>query len=167
MSPSPPTNPADNRGIVALIILLVTFALVFVWLRRLEPPASANGRIPANSVHVQAMQQAKRDSLVALPPSMEGVVNGIDTATGLIAAPGLDLVKANCLSCHSTKLITQYRGTREDWLSKIRWMQAKQNLWDLGENEPVILEYLSKNYAPHEIFDRRPPLQDIEWYELE
>jgi len=50
----------------------------------------------------------------------------------------------------------------------IRWMQAKQGLWDLGPNEPVILDYLAANYAPEEI-GRRANLdvEGIEWYVLD
>ena len=48
----------------------------------------------------------------------------------------------------------------------IRWMQAEQKLWDLGENEDKILDYLAKNYAP-ENKGRRPILTDIDWYELD
>ena len=40
-----------------------------------------------------------------------------------------------------------------------------QKLWDLGENEILILDYLEKNYAPKEQ-GRRAPLKDIDWYEL-
>jgi hypothetical protein len=48
----------------------------------------------------------------------------------------------------------------------IRWMQATQNLWDLGANEGIILDYLAKHYAPQNT-GRRAPLTDITWYELE
>ncbi len=48
----------------------------------------------------------------------------------------------------------------------IRWMQQTQNLWDLGENEELILDYLSTYYPPEEK-GRRENLKDIEWYEME
>ena len=71
-----------------------------------------------------------------------------DPDSGLIVAPGLDTVKANCTVCHSARLITQTRADRGGWLTMIRWMQKTQNLWPLGPNEPIIIEYLATNYAP-------------------
>lgn len=89
-----------------------------------------------------------------------------DPNTGFIIAQGYELVTAHCTGCHSSKLVTQYRGNKQDWLNKIRWMQQKQKLWDLGESEPVILDYLSKNYPAIERVDRRSQLKNIEWYNL-
>jgi hypothetical protein len=48
----------------------------------------------------------------------------------------------------------------------IDWMQETQGLEDLGEHEPLILDYLAKYYAPQKK-GRRPNLENIEWYELE
>ena len=45
-------------------------------------------------------------------------------------------------------------------------MQETQELWDLGNNEAPILDYLAKHYGP-ENKGRRENLEDIEWYELE
>jgi hypothetical protein len=96
------------------------------------------------------------------------VVNGIHLVSGLIAAPGYDLVRTNCTICHSAKLVTQNRATREGWAQMIDWMQETQGLWDLGKNEPKILDYLAANYAPEEV-GRRSSLdvEAIEWYVLE
>ena len=71
-------------------------------------------------------------------------------------------------ACHSAKLVTQNRATRDGWEEMIRWMQAKQGLGDLGANEPVILDYLAANYAPEEI-GRRANLnvESIKWYVLD
>lgn len=93
------------------------------------------------------------------------VANGIHTLTGLKADVNLELVIANCTGCHSAKLIAQNKATKEGWRNTIAWMQETQNLWDLGENEERILEYLANNYAP-ELSGRRKPLENIEWYEL-
>ncbi|MCE7053520.1 hypothetical protein LZF95_02440 [Algoriphagus sp. AGSA1] len=94
------------------------------------------------------------------------VVDGKDMETGLIASKGLELVKANCTNCHSSALILQNRFTREDWHAKIVWMQETQGLWELGESESLILDYLAENYAPEAPKGRRIPLSGIEWYEL-
>ena len=89
----------------------------------------------------------------------------IDVGTGLVIDEGMDLIVANCTSCHSSKLIMQNRATKEGWKSIITWMQQTQNLWPLGVNEEPILNYLTKNYAP-EPTGRRKPLENIQWYKL-
>lgn len=91
--------------------------------------------------------------LLALPAA----ASDIDADSGLVIAPGFTETKQNCTVCHSAKLITQSRADRDGWLSMIRWMQKTQNLWPLGPNEPVILDYLAENYAPESI-GRRPNL---------
>ncbi len=78
----------------------------------------------------------------------------------------VDLVIVNCTGCHSSKLVTQNRATKEGWRSMIEWMQRTQNLKDLGIDEEKILEYLAKNYAPTDQ-SRRANLKDIEWYKLD
>ena len=52
----------------------------------------------------------------------------VDAFTGLRMAGDWELVRNNCIACHSTRLITQQSGTAEQWLAMIRWMQKKQNL---------------------------------------
>lgn len=73
----------------------------------------------------------------------------IDPATGFKMTGDWELVRGNCTACHSAKLITQQRGTSQQWLAMIRWMQQKQNLWqfDPGTEERIIA-YLSENYPP-------------------
>ena len=87
--------------------------------------------------------------------------------TGLAIGEGFELVKRNCTACHSAKLITQNRATREGWQEMIHWMQRTQGLWELGNSEPKILDYLATHYAPEET-GRRANLDPelIEWYEL-
>ncbi len=96
----------------------------------------------------------------------EGIENGIHINTGLVEAEGLPLVIAHCTGCHSGKLITQNRLSKDGWQETIRWMQKTQNLWDLGEDENIIVDYLAKNYAPS-AKGRRDILKNIEWYSLE
>ncbi|QMU31670.1 hypothetical protein HUW48_23265 [Adhaeribacter radiodurans] len=95
----------------------------------------------------------------------ETVKDSLDTKTGLVLAPGFAIISTTCVRCHSPKLITEKRATREGWLATIRWMQQTQGLWDLGKDEPVILDYLAKNYAPKNE-GRRPLLKTPEWYKL-
>lgn len=92
--------------------------------------------------------------------------NGIHLATGFKEGENLQLVIANCTGCHSAKMVTQNRATRDGWLSMIRWMQETQNFWDMGESEDLVLDYLEKYYAPEKA-GRRQPLTDIVWYDLQ
>jgi len=85
----------------------------------------------------------------------------IDKDTGLIKDDGMELVAANCSACHSLKLVTQSSGSKQQWTDMIRYMQKNQGLWDLGEMEKPILEYLAKNYAPVKVY-RRAPLK-VNW----
>jgi len=93
----------------------------------------------------------------------------LDPESGLVADQRLMLVKAHCTACHSSKLILQNRFTRDGWKEKIRWMQRTQKLWDLGESEPVVLDYLVQYYGPQpKTFDgRRKPLAKTDWYKLQ
>ena len=93
------------------------------------------------------------------------IENGIHVRTGLVEAEGLMTVVNNCTNCHSALLVTQNRMNEERWISTIRWMQETQNLWDLGKNEEIIVNYLVTNYPPVKK-GRREILKDIEWYQL-
>ena len=102
---------------------------------------------------------------IEVPADSITVEKQLDGATGFIIDKGMAETIQNCTPCHSAKMVTQNRMTREGWLASIRWMQETQNLWPLGENEPIILDYLAKNYAPTNK-GRREPLTNIEWYKL-
>ena len=86
--------------------------------------------------------------------------------TGFVEGEGMMLVVNNCTNCHSAKLVTQNRMTKEQWMATIRWMQETQNLWSLGANEEPIVNYLAQYYAPI-AKGRRQHLTAVEWYELE
>lgn len=101
------------------------------------------------------------------PPDDGRVENGKDVATGLIAEGDYKIVKATCTACHSSSLVLQNRATREGWENMIRWMQTNQKLWDLGVNEPKILDYLATHYGPPENAGRRQNLVVEEWYPIE
>lgn len=90
-----------------------------------------------------------------------------DPNNGFIIDQHYELLIAHCTACHEAKVVTNFKANREGWLEKIRWMQKTQKLWDLGEAEPKILDYLAKNYAPRQNNYRRSPLKDIQWYKLD
>ena len=80
-----------------------------------------------------------------------------DETTGLVIAPGWELVRAHCGGCHSHRLVTNQRADRQTWLDILRWMQATQNLWQFDEEtENAILDYLAANYPPQPNRRRAP-----------
>lgn len=109
--------------------------------------------------------KSNQNQIVSEVMDEDKIENGIHLRTGLKNAPGIDLVIQNCTNCHSAKLVTQNRMTKERWNATIRWMQKTQNLWELGEKQDVIVDYLVTNY-PIEEKGRRASLADIEWYQL-
>ncbi|MDP5229450.1 MAG: monoheme cytochrome C [Cellulophaga sp.] len=157
-------KPEDifKKNIKTIRKLLLSFVLVFLMLIGglfffIRNETTKNTTIEAieSSDYVEISKEDDFDK----------IENGIHVATGFVEGDGLMLVVQNCTSCHSAKLVTQNRMSKEKWLATIRWMQESQNLWDLGVNEAPILDYLSTYYAPNQI-GRRANLTDIDWYEL-
>lgn len=92
-------------------------------------------------------------ALIAAPSNAEDV----DESTGLVVAPGWELVRAHCGGCHSHRLVTSQRADRQTWLDMIRWMQATQNLWQFEPaTEEAILDYLAASYPPQPNRRRAP-----------
>ena len=90
-------------------------------------------------------------------PTVETETPEIDVTSGLVIDEHWELVKAHCSACHSPQLVTQNRGSRQNWLEMIRWMQETQGLWQFDAvTEGAILDYLEKNYAPSASHRRAP-----------
>ncbi len=87
---------------------------------------------------------------------VSGVAHAAVDANGLVIATGYEQVRAQCSACHSLKLVTQNRSDRDGWLQMIRWMQDSQGLWPLGDNEPIILDYLAEHFGPIATGRRKP-----------
>ncbi|MBV6653154.1 MAG: hypothetical protein KI786_05330 [Mameliella sp.] len=152
---------------ISLIIQTVSailFALVGLFVFTLFRPAIQGWFAPSEPISVEEAQER----IAARNADTDRVENGIHLETGFIAAEGWETVRATCTACHSAKLVTQNKATREGWEAMIRWMQETQGLWDLGDQEQTILDYLAAHYAPKES-GRRANLnvEDIEWYLLE
>ncbi|MBD2699042.1 hypothetical protein IC229_00220 [Spirosoma sp. BT702] len=119
-----------------------------------------------------AMLSFQTTSPLQQPATSNVVIDTVktDPESGLAIDPSLTMVKAQCTACHSSKLILQHRFTRDGWVERIRWMQKYHKLWDLGESEKVVLDYLEKHYGPQSaqvtVSPRRAPLKNIQWYKL-
>ena len=128
---------------------------------RLKTATSSATRRPATetkaSIKSAAVVHAKADT---------AVVGGLDPESGLALDETMPIVKGQCTACHSSKLILQSHFDREKWIERIRWMQRTQKLWDLGDTEKPILDYLVKHYGPIKTpFDgRRLPLDPPKWH---
>lgn len=141
-------------GLVVLVFFSITFCIYLI----LDPNLSAFDSL-RSSVDSGAKESRTLDV-------SDEIVNGIHVETGFIDAPGMMVTIQNCTNCHSSQLVIANRMNEDRWIQTIRWMQETQNLWDLGENEKVILDYLVTNYPPRKV-GRRAGLTNIEWYELE
>ena len=108
-------------------------------------------------------QQGNSQASQAVSGAIE---NGIHIPTGLKDGEGLMTVVNNCTICHSAKLITQNSMDAHSWNTTIQWMQETQNLWDLGEKQKIIVDYLVTNY-PVEKKSRRANLVITDWVEIE
>jgi hypothetical protein len=111
--------------------------------------------------------KVETENIVSIPieEDEDRIENGIHVRTGLVEAEGLMTVVNNCTNCHSSKLVIQNRMNTERWNATIKWMQETQNLWDLGKNQEVIVNYLVANYPPIDT-GRRDILRLVEWYDL-
>ena len=62
--------------------------------------------------------------------------------------PGIDLMKANCLLCHSTEYIsTQPPLKRTQWEAEVTKMRAKFGAPISTNSVPGLVDYLVKNYG--------------------
>ena len=143
-----------KKGFYIFFILVGVFVSVVAIVISLNNPKKTD--VPEEKIVVV-------DSIQEVDP--DKIENGIHLRTGFAEGEGLTTVINNCTNCHSAKLVTQNRMTKEQWQATIHWMQETQNLWDLGDNEEIILNYLATHYAPTKE-GRRKNLQDIEWYTL-
>ena len=145
------------HGLLMTVFLFVSISTVILVLVMVDPTLSVfSGGDSSGAELAQVVEEVDEDR----------IENGVHVRTGLVAADGYMEVVNNCTACHSAKLVTQNRMNAQRWAETIDWMQETQNLWDLGKNEEIIINYLVTNYPPQKI-GRRAALTNIEWYELE
>jgi hypothetical protein len=71
------------------------------------------------------------------------------TIMGLEQAPGVEYLIANCIGCHSPRLIASHHLSRKCWEETMATMNQKHGLWQLSpEKKNKILDYLAKNQGP-------------------
>lgn len=142
------------RLLLVLFVMILVMASSVIYLM-VDPDLSMLRSTGATSEYVAVVED-----------DYDKIENGVHIRTGLIEAEGLMEVVNNCTNCHSSKLVTQNRMNKDRWIATIRWMQETQNLWDLGGNEEIIVNYLVTNYPPSKK-GRREVLTNIEWYDLQ
>lgn len=86
-------------------------------------------------------------ALAALPPAataqtLEPVV--------LPESPGWEEVEAYCSACHSLHIVVQQGLDRESWKEVLVWMEEEQGMPSLGDDEAVVLDYLSTYFGPND-----------------
>jgi cytochrome c1 len=150
-----------SRLMTAIFVVFGVVTCVLVYLMA-DPTLSVFKSATPVEGYVTIQQNIEED---LSEEDYDKIENGIHIRTGLIEAEGLMTVVNNCTNCHSAKLVTQNRMNKERWIATIRWMQETQNLWDLGNNEEIIVNYLVTNY-PVKKKGRREILSNVEWYEL-
>jgi len=136
----------------SVVLLIVAAVFFLVGLPLMEAPVAS----PQSNPATVSMDFNEEDYVI---------IDGIEQESGFIVDDYWEIAAINCTSCHSGKLVTQNRASREGWESMIRWMQETQGLWDLGENEGPILDYLAKHYGVSNN-GRRRNLEIEEWYEI-
>lgn len=145
-----------SRNIVVLMVLFTVLALLIAF----------------NSTNDELKYRSQPSAVGTSTPKASGmeaeVREGIHQPTGLIADAGYELVVTNCTACHASDIIINNRFTADGWVNVIRWMQERQNLWDLGAKEGAIVDYLARNYAP-KAQGRRKNLEiaATDWYVLQ
>lgn len=148
------------------LIFLICFILLFICFFLFKDLLGFDFRQMDTEVH--EISERKNHLKTKMFKDVERIENGIHMKTGLAWDKNFDVVRANCTSCHSAKLITQNRATKEGWEEMIEWMQKTQGLQDLGDNHEVIVSYLSEHYAPKQKGRRQAINPDlIDWYELD
>jgi hypothetical protein len=68
---------------------------------------------------------------------------------GLPAGPGQEETYYACDACHSIRLVTQQRLSRERWDELLDWMVEKQGMPPLPEEDrALVLGYLAEHFNP-------------------
>lgn len=154
-----------KADIASLRSIITVFTLSIILLLGIAAVVFMNPDLISSRPSVTEIAESEIEGSTEEEDEWNKIENGIHLRTGLKDAEGLMAVVNNCTNCHSAELVMQNRMNRERWIETIRWMQETQNLWNLGDNEAIILDYLVTNYPVIDM-GRRASLTDIEWYSL-
>ena len=81
----------------------------------------------------------------------------LDIVTGMKMTGDWELVRNNCIVCHSAQQFLRQKGTLVTWTEIVQWMQKDGGLWPIQpELEKKILTYLAENYGPSDAYRRAP-----------
>ncbi len=81
----------------------------------------------------------------------------LDSVTGMKMSGDWELVRNNCIVCHSAQQFLRQKGTQVTWTEIVQWMQKDGGLWPLtAELEKKIITYLANNYGPGDAHRRSP-----------
>jgi len=85
-----------------------------------------------------------------------------DPSSGLLMAPDWELVRNNCIMCHSMMIVVAQRGTRTRWERTLEWMRTQAGMPELSPDVAHrILRYLEVHQAPIAVGRRRPIPPDL------
>lgn len=71
-----------------------------------------------------------------------------DELGGLPPAPGQEIVYYTCNACHSIRLVSQQRLSRQRWDELLGWMVEEQGMAEPApEDRALILDYLSAHFG--------------------
>lgn len=88
------------------------------------------------------------------------LVPGIAAAQRLPAGYGQEAVQQKCVGCHSLKVVTSKRATREEWMQIVDQMVARGA--ELEEEQiRAAVNYLAVNFGPHSHTDTDEPQTPI------
>ena len=84
----------------------------------------------------------------------------LDPATGMKMGTDWEVVRNNCIACHSAQTFLRQRATEANWTSTLEWMQTNGGLPKLDPAvQSKIIKYLVTHYGPGASgTDRRAPI---------
>lgn len=72
-----------------------------------------------------------------------------DQTSALPPGEGRDEVEGLCSACHSIRMVTQQRLSRDRWDELLDWMVAEQGMAELdAETRDRVLDYLATHLSP-------------------
>jgi mono/diheme cytochrome c family protein len=98
-------------------------------------------------MRIMGRYRGKGVAVVLIPAVLlcAGVLSGPRVAGA--AEDGKTLFNQKCGACHSTRVATSRKETKETWAAVVKAMQAKKDNWISDAQARMIVEYLSTEYG--------------------